>query len=258
MALDRGTPLALAPADLSVRGLAKGYGGGARVFDGIGFEVAPGASVALVGANGSGKSTLLRCCLGLVVPDAGEIALLGADPLRTRGSARRALRSRTGLVAQKHNLVPRLSVLTNVIHGLLGRAAGPRYWSHALAPRTARAAAMEALDRVGLAHLALRRADGLSGGQSQRVAIARALICGPRFLVADEPTASLDPVAGEEVMELFFRLARSEGMTVLFTSHNVEHALRYGDRVLGIAGGRLVLDAPARDLSRADIGALYG
>jgi phosphonate transport system ATP-binding protein len=258
MALDGGVHVAAQPADLTVRGLAKAYGQGQRVFDGIGFDIAPGATVALVGANGTGKSTLLRCCLGLVAPDAGEVTLLGADPLRARGAARRALRSRTGLVSQKHNLVPRLSVLTNVIHGLLGQVSGPRYWSHALAPRPAREAAMTALDRVGLAHLAQRRADGLSGGQSQRVAIARALVCGPRFLVADEPTASLDPAAGEEVMELFFRLARSEGTTVLFTSHNVEHALRYGDRVLGLAEGRLVLDAPARELTRADVGALYG
>jgi phosphonate transport system ATP-binding protein len=258
MALDRGAHVAALPADLTVRGLSKAYGRGARVFDGIGFEIAPGASVALVGANGTGKSTLLRCCLGLVAPEAGEIALLGEDPVRARGAARRALRSRTGLVSQRHNLVPRLSVLTNVIHGLLGQASGPRYWSHALAPRGAREAAMTALERVGLAHLALRRADGLSGGQSQRVAIARAIVCGPRFLVADEPTASLDSVAGEEVMDLFFRLARSEGMTVFFTSHNIDHALRYGDRVLGLAGGRLVLDAPARALTRADMGALYG
>lgn len=117
---------------------------------------------------------------------------------------------------------------------------------------------MDALERVGLAHLALRRADSLSGGQSQRVAIARALVSRPRFLVADEPTASLDPSAGEEVMELFFRLARSDGMTVLFTSHNIDHALRYGDRILGLAGGRLALDSDARDLARGDIGALYG
>jgi phosphonate transport system ATP-binding protein len=262
VALDRAaaaaTTAGLRPADLRVRGLSKAYGRAAPVFAGIDFEVARGASVALVGANGTGKSTLLRCCLGLAPSDAGEVELLGADPVRVRGAARRALRSRTGLVSQKHNLVPRLSVLSNVVHGLLGKASGPRYWSHALAPRPAREAAMHALDRVGLAHLALRRADGLSGGQSQRVAIARALVCEPRFLVADEPTASLDPSAGEEVMELFFRLARAEGVTVLFTSHNVDHALRYGDRVLGLAGGRLAIDADARSLARSDIGALYG
>jgi phosphonate transport system ATP-binding protein len=242
-----------------VRGLSKAYGRGAPVFAGIDFDVAPGRVRRARRRERHGQvhaPALLPRARALRTR--ARIELLGADPVRVRGAARRALRSRTGLVSQKHNLVPRLSVLSNVVHGLLGKASGPRYWSHALAPRPAREAAMHALDRVGLAHLALRRADGLSGGQSQRVAIARALVCAPRFLVADEPTASLDPSAGEEVMELFFRLARSEGVTVLFTSHNIDHALRYGDRVLGLAGGRLALDADARSLSRDDIGALYG
>jgi phosphonate transport system ATP-binding protein len=252
-----------AEADLSVKGLVKTFGQGGPVLNGLEFEVARGASVALVGANGTGKSTLLRLCLGLIAPDAGSVRLLGEDVAKlargrfTAGRLRR-LRARTGLVAQRHNLVPRLSALSNVIHGLLGRGSGPRYWTHALAPAEARAEAMAALDRVGLADLALRRADSLSGGQSQRVAIARALVARPRLIVADEPTASLDPAAGEDVMALFFRLVRSEGVTVIFTSHNVAHALSYGDRVLGLAGGRLAVNAPAADLTERDIGALYG
>ncbi len=259
MALDRAgaAVTALAPADLRVRGLTKTYGRSVPVFADLDFDITPGASVALVGANGTGKSTLLRCCLGLIPPDRGSVELLGRDTAAVGAAARRAIRARTGLVGQKHNLVPRLTALSNVVHGLLGQASGPRYWSHVLAPRAARKAAMAALDRVGLAALALRRADALSGGQSQRVAIARALVCRPRFLVADEPTASLDPAAGEEVMELFFRLVRSEGVTVIFTSHNIDHALRFGDRVLGLAGGRIEIDAPARDLSRSALSALY-
>lgn len=247
----------LLPADLRVRGLTKSYARAAPVFSDLSFEISPGASVALVGANGTGKSTLLRCCLGLVRPDAGQVELLGRDPTAPGAAARRAIRAHTGLVGQKHALVPRASVLSNVIHGLLGQASGPRFWSQALAPQAAREAALAALERVGLAHLAPRRADGLSGGQSQRVAIARALVCRPRFLVADEPTASLDPAAGEEVMELFFRLVRSEGVTVLFTSHNIDHALRYGDRVLGLAGGRIAIDAAPAALSRRELDALY-
>lgn len=246
-----------APAELSVRGLTKSFGRAAPIFSDLSFDVARGASVALVGANGTGKSTLLRCCLGLIPADAGRVELLGRDTARLSGRARRALRASTGLVAQRHNLVPRLSVLSNVIHGLMGRGSGPRFWMHPLAPTTAREAAMSALEKVGLAHLALRRADGLSGGQSQRVAIARALVHKPRFLIADEPTASLDPAAGEEVMALFFRLVRSEGVTVIFTSHNVDHALGYGDRVLGLAHGGIAIDAPAGDLSEQDLRHLY-
>lgn len=244
--------------DLQVHDLTKSFGGGAPVFSGLAFAVDRGASVALVGANGSGKSTLLRCCLGLIPVDRGRVTLLGEDTATLRRTAQRRLRARTGLVAQKHNLVPRLSVLSNVIHGLLGQSAGPRYWTHMFAPQAARDAAMAALGRVGLAHLALRRADGLSGGQSQRVAIARALVCQPRFLVADEPTASLDPSAGEEVMDLFFDLVRAEGVTVIFTSHNVDHALRYGDRVLGLAHGRLEIDTATAGLHSRDLEGLYG
>jgi phosphonate transport system ATP-binding protein len=244
--------------DLQATGLAKRFGTGAPVFSGLEFSIGQGECVALVGANGTGKSTLLRCCLGLIAPDAGKVSLLGETLGDLGGAARRALRARTGLVGQKHNLVPRLSVLSNVIHGLLGRHSGPRYWMQGLAPAEARSAAMAALTKVGLADLALRRADQLSGGQSQRVAIARALVGNPRFLVADEPCASLDPQAGEEVMALFMSLVKREGVTVLFTSHNVQHALSYGDRILGLQGGRMAIDAASADVSTAEMAKLYG
>ena len=243
--------------DLQATGLGKRFGKGRPVFEGLEFRIQRGECVALVGANGTGKSTLLRCCLGLIVADSGQVSLLDQDIATIKGPARRALRARTGLVGQKHNLVPRLSVLSNVIHGLLGRHSGPRYWVQGLAPAPARAAAFAALDKVGLANLALRRADQLSGGQSQRVAIARALVGNPRFLVADEPCASLDPQAGEEVMALFMSLVKREGVTVLFTSHNVQHALSYGDRILGLQGGRIAIDARARDVSAQDMARLY-
>lgn len=253
-------PLAAAAAapDISVAGLSKSFGPAARVFRDVSFDIAPGAAVALVGANGTGKSTLLRCCLGLVAPSAGTVALFGQPMDQLCGRRLRAARAAIGLVAQKHNLSPRMTVLSNVIHGLLGARSGPRYWWHAIAPAEARARAMAALDRVGLADLALRRADRLSGGQSQRVAIARALISDPRLLIADEPVASLDPAAGEEVMDLFFALMKEQGVTVLFTSHHIEHALSYADRVLGLSGGGLSLDAAARSLDQAELRRLYG
>lgn len=252
------TDFGLQELDLQAKGLRKGFGKGAPVFTNLDFSIGRGECVALVGANGTGKSTLLRCCLGLIAPDAGQVALLGQDLSALGTKARRALRSRTGLVGQKHNLVPRLSVLSNVIHGLLGRHSGPRYWLQGLAPAEARGAALAALDKVGLAPLALRRADQLSGGQSQRVAIARALVCKPRFLVADEPCASLDPQAGEEVMALFISLVKREGVTVLFTSHNVQHALSYGDRIIGLQGGRIAIDAPSARVSTTEMAELYG
>lgn len=243
--------------DVEARGLTKRFGDADPVFADVEFRLARGEAVALVGANGTGKSTLLRCIMGLIEPSAGEITVLGQPVTGAHPRDLRRLRSRTGLVSQKHNLVPRLSVLSNVVHGHLGLAPGWRHWSHMTAPAESRDAAMDALEKVGLAHLAQRRADRLSGGQSQRVAIARALVGAPEFLIADEPTASLDPAAGEDVMELFFRLVRDEGVTVVFTSHNIDHALRYGDRLLGLAHGRLHLDAAAANVSADHLRGLY-
>jgi phosphonate transport system ATP-binding protein len=242
--------------DIEARRIAKTFGT-TPIFADVSFRLAQSESVALVGANGTGKSTLLRCVMGLIPVTQGEVHVLGENASAAKGRALRSLRARVGLVSQKHNLVPRLSVLSNVIHGLLGRQSGIRHWSHSLAPAASREAAMEALRKVGLAKYAMRRADRLSGGQSQRVAIARALVAEPEILIADEPCASLDPAAGEDVMELFFQLARDQGVTVVFTSHNIDHALRYGDRVLGLADGRLKLDQRADSLSASDPRGLY-
>lgn len=244
--------------DLAVRGLAKSFPGDDPIFSDVSFAIERGHSVALVGANGAGKSTLLRCCLGLIAPSAGQIHLLGADMARTRSRRLRAVRAQVGMVAQKHYLSPRLSVLSNVIHGLLGGRSGPRYWVQSLAPAEARDKAMHALGLVGLADFAERRADRLSGGQSQRVAIARALVSSPRLLIADEPAASLDPASGEDVMNLFFHLMREQGVTVLFTSHHISHALDYADHVLGLRDGGLTLDAAAASIEPSELRRLYG
>jgi len=246
----------VSPIDIEARALAKRFGE-TQIFSDVSFRLARGEAVALVGANGTGKSTLLRCLMGLIPTSAGSVHLLGQQPNEATGGELRKIRAQVGLVSQKHNLVPRLSVLSNVVHGLLGQHPGLRHWSHSLAPQSSRDAAMQALERVGLAGFASRRADRLSGGQSQRVAIARAIVGGPKVLFADEPCASLDPSAGEDVMELFFRLVRDEDVTVVFTSHNIEHALKYGDRVLGLAQGRIQLDATAASLSSADLRGLY-
>ncbi len=244
------------PVDLRVTGLAKSFAG-TPIFKDVSFGLSRGEAVAIVGANGTGKSTLLRCLMGLIPADAGAINVLGTDVRNSSSAGLRAMRAQMGLVSQKHNLVPRLSVLSNVVQGLLGQRPGIRHWSQSFAPIASREAALAALEKVGLAHLANRRADRLSGGQSQRVAIARALVGQPKILIADEPTASLDPAAGEDVMDLFFDLARQEGVTVIFISHNIDHALQYGDRVLGLAEGGMPLDSRASSLSAQELRGLY-
>lgn len=245
-------------ADLWVRGLSKRFEATQPVLDGVSFQVATGQRVALIGANGAGKSTLLRCCMHLVTPDSGEVRLFGTPLEGLHAAGLRRLRQQVGFVFQKHNLVPRLTALSNVLHGALPRTPLAQAWFHGLAPASLRREALDCLERVGLSHIALRRADRLSGGQSQRVAVARALMQRPRLIVADEPAASLDPVAGDEVMALFSGLVKEQGMTMVFTSHDLEHAVKYADRVVALQRGRIVLDAPSHEVNVTELRSLYG
>ena len=254
-----GTITHLSPSvALRVSGLHKTFADGSvEVFRDVSFDVPEGQAVALIGANGAGKSTLLRCCLRLIEPDSGQITINGLDMSAQSGHALRKSRARVGFVFQKHNLVPRITVLSNVCHGALARGHGARVWSHGLAQKREREHALHCLEQVGLADLAQRRADHLSGGQSQRVAIARALMQKPDVMFADEPVASLDPHAGEEIMELFRDLNKHHGLTLVFVSHQLEHALSYADRVLGLKDKTLALDSPTHDQSEHSLRGLY-
>ena len=238
--------------DLSIRGLKKSFNG-REVLKGVDLTLDTGGTVSLLGGNGSGKSTLMRCCLRLIEPDAGAIQFFG-EPItgQPRRSVRK-MRAGIGFVFQKHFLVTRLSALTNVLHGVQARHSGPRSWHQSLARQSDREEALACLDRVGLADIADRRVDQLSGGQSQRVAIARALMQQPRLLMADEPAASLDPQAAEDVMDLFNRLARDEGLTLIYTTHNLAHALAYSDRVVVLRHGQIAHEGKSGE---QNIGAL--
>jgi phosphonate transport system ATP-binding protein len=248
---------ALTEVDIQIQGLCKTFDGRRTVLKDIHLSIPHGQAVALIGHNGSGKSTLLRCCLHLVKPSSGSVRLLGRDFTTLSTAQLRLMRAKVGVVFQHHNLVPRLSVLTNVLHGVQGRKKGPRTWLQGFAPQRDRQEAMAKLERVGLAHLAGQRVDQLSGGESQRVAIARALMQRPSMMMADEPVASLDPNAGEEVMQLFVDLIRDEGLTLLFVSHNLEHALRYADRIVGLRDGCLEMDTPSAAEDTLSLRRLY-
>lgn len=234
---------AIAEPALVVRDLVMTFGQ-RSILDGLSFMVSPGVATALIGANGSGKSTLMKGLIRLVEPASGRIEMLGQEVLPLSPRDLRAFRSRVGVVWQKHNLVPRLSALSNVIHGVQARMSGPRSWFQALAPAAIRAEALACLDRVGLADRAGQRVDSLSGGQQQRVAIARMLMQRPEIVLADEPDASLDPQSGEEVMRLLAGLARQDGLTMVVISHRMEHTLDFSDHILGLQQGRIVLDLP--------------
>lgn len=242
---------------LDVSSLKKAFQGRGNILDDISLNVRCGEAVALIGGNGSGKSTLIRCCMRLIEPDSGDIVFLQENVSRLNGKQLRRLRSRVGMVFQKHNLVPRLTVLSNVIHGAIGREGGVRTLRHNIAPKRLRDEAIVCLEKVGLAHLAGYRADMLSGGESQRVAIARALMQRPDFIIADEPVASLDPKAGKEVMELFYQLNKEENLTLLYVSHDLEHALKYSDRLIGLKKGQILLEGRSSSFTQGDLHEVY-
>jgi phosphonate transport system ATP-binding protein len=183
-----------------------------------------------------------------------------SQAIQQRGRVARsanALRARVGVVFQQFNLVPRLSVLTNVCLGLLGRMPLlPATVGHFTPEQKRRA--MRALARVGIAEHALKRGSDLSGGQQQRAAIARALVQGAEFIVADEPIASLDPQSARRVMDILADLNRRDGITVLVSLHQVEYALRYCPRTVGLKAGEIVYDGPSSALTSERLCATYG
>jgi phosphonate transport system ATP-binding protein len=241
---------------LKVENLTKIYEGGVKALDDVSFEVPDGEFLAVIGLSGSGKSTLLRCINRLIEPTEGTITWNGEDITRAPQEELRRIRRRIGMVFQHFNLVHRSKVITNVLAGRLG------YVNPALSvvnrfPAADMKKARDRLERVGLGDKALSRADELSGGQQQRVGIARALMQDPEMILADEPVASLDPAAGEEVMRLLVRLLRERDLTLLFISHDLRHAVEFADRVIGLRGGRIELDGPAAGQDPGRLAEIY-
>ncbi|MFP4512905.1 MAG: phosphonate ABC transporter ATP-binding protein [Acidimicrobiales bacterium] len=231
-------------------------GGRVAALDGVTLDIQPGELTVLIGLSGSGKSTLLRHLNKLHVPTSGEVEVLGHDVAHTRGGELRALRRDVGFIFQQFNIVGRLSCLENVLSGALGRLRGPRYGVLTYSKRMRREA-LEQLDRVGLADRAFQRADTLSGGQQQRVAIARTIMQRPKLVLADEPVASLDPEISGQVMDVLFRVCSEEKLSVLCSLHQVDLALGWADRLIGLRDGKLVLDKPARGLTTEEAMAVY-
>lgn len=242
-------------AVIEIDDLVKDFGS-KRALAGVNLTVEEGEILVLLGLSGSGKSTLLRHVDQLEIPTSGRVSVLGQDVPALRGRDLRALRSKVAVVFQQFELVGSLTVLENVLTGALARITGPRLgtWSYSRAQRLAAAGHLE---RVGLAGLEQQRADTLSGGQQQRVAVARALMQEPKILLADEPVASLDPESSKQVMELIREIGRENGLTVVCSLHQVDLALSWGDRVVGLRGGTVVLDTPTTGLNREEAMRIY-
>jgi phosphonate transport system ATP-binding protein len=219
------------------------------------LQVGAGERVAIVGPNGAGKSTLLRTLSGFAVAARGAVNVLGRELApRSGGAELRALRAEIGQVMQGLHLVQRLTARENVLIGALARLPGWRSWARVHRAEDV-ADAEAALDAVGLRAKAALRTDRLSGGERQKVAIARMLMQRPRLILADEPTASLDPNAAQEVCRLLLRAA--SGATLISVVHNPGLLPLLADRVIGLRQGRLVFDRPVAMVDEAMLEDLY-
>lgn len=245
---------------LTLAGVAKSYDGKTRALggeEGISLDIARGEFVTIIGPSGAGKSTLLRCVNRLIDPTEGVVTFDGRDITKIGGRELRQVRRRISMVFQHYNLVYRATSIENVLQGRLG-------YKSALAgllgiyTEEEKLNAFEMLSEVGLADFAYTRTDQLSGGQKQRVGIARALVQDPLLILADEPIASLDPASSRIVMDHLRRVANERGIAVLVNLHQVDFAMEYSDRIIGLRKGEVVFDGSPFALDRATIEHIYG
>lgn len=245
---------------ISISNINKTFGN-KQALKGINLAIKERSMTALLGPSGSGKSTLMRHLSGLVVSDKdadSEIKVLG-QTVQAQGKASKQIRqcrAQAGYIFQQFNLVNRLSVLTNVLIGALSETSK---WRTLTGTFTAeqKLRALQALQRVGMEQLAHQRVSTLSGGQQQRVAIARALMQQAKIIFADEPIASLDPESSRIVMELLEDINQKEGIPVIVTLHQVDHAWKYCEQIIALREGEVFYQGAATELSEQKLKALY-
>lgn len=242
---------------LRIRNLTKTYANGVQALKGVSFDVKQGEFLVIIGLSGSGKSTLLRCLNHLHEPTSGEVVFRGRDTAQVSGAEVLKLRQKIGMIFQHFNLVPRHSVLSNVLSGALGRTSTLKsllgFWSS-----EDRQTAMRCLELVGIADKAYYRASQLSGGQQQRVAIARALTQMPEILLADEPVASLDPATCHTVMDYLQKVNRDLGITIICNLHFLSLVRQYATRVIALKAGQIVYEGDPKDIDEAWFARIYG
>ncbi len=242
---------------LRIENLEKRYQTGDLALNSVNLEVPKGQVMALIGPSGAGKSTLIRCVNRLVEPTAGKVFLGDIELAQLGASDLRRARSRMGMIFQEYALVERLSVMENVLSGRLGYVG---FWRSFLRkfPQSDIDEAFNLLTRVGLDHMANKRADELSGGQRQRVGICRALIQNPDLLLVDEPTASLDPKTSRQIMRLICELCEERQLAAIINIHDVLLAQMFARRIVGLQLGNIVYDGPPEGLSPEVLTQIYG
>ncbi|MGF1514629.1 MAG: phosphonate ABC transporter ATP-binding protein [Elainellaceae cyanobacterium] len=230
------------------------YQNGVSALDSVSLQLNRGEFAVVLGSSGAGKSTLLRTINYLNRPTQGRILVEGLGEL-SHAKVLRSHRKRTGMIFQQHQLIDRHSALQNV---LMGRLAYYSFWRSLLPlPDSDQRIALDCLERVGLIDKALTPVKSLSGGQKQRVGIARALAQRPQLMLADEPIASLDPASAHNVLSLLRGICKTDGIAALLSLHQVDFAQEYGDRIIGLAQGRVIFDGPPSALQHHDLEEIY-
>lgn len=242
---------------LRLEGLSKRYKTGDEALKGVDLEIPDGQVIALIGPSGAGKSTLIRCVNRLVEPTKGKVYLGDLELTGLSSGALRKARRKMGMIFQEYALVERLTVMENVLSGRLGYVSFLASWTRKFPKKDIREA-YRLLDRVGLMHMADKRADELSGGQRQRVGICRALIQDPELLLVDEPTASLDPKTSRQIMRLINELCAERGLAAIINIHDVLLAQMYSQRIVGLELGSIVYDGPPDGLTPEVLTRIYG
>lgn len=241
---------------LELKDISKTYNKTTQALQNVSISVEEGEMVSVIGPSGAGKSTLLRCINRLIDASSGSVVFDGEDITGIRRKELRRVRTKTGMIFQHYNLVDRLSVVENVLHGRLGHkstlSGAIGYYSE-----KEKKQAFRILDKLGLADQAYKRCDELSGGQKQRVGIARALMQEPKLLLCDEPIASLDPSSSKVIMDYLVDINRNMDITVILNLHQVDVAVKYTRRVIGITAGRVVYDGPSDKLDKGTIHQIY-
>ena len=222
----------------------------------VDFKVKKGEFIGIIGPSGAGKSTLLMSLTGGIKVFDGKFEVLDFDLTKIKKKQLIKLREQIGVIFQGYNLVDRLSVIDNVISGMLKdipltRAVLKYYKEHEIKK------AKEFMDIVDITKHSLKRCDELSGGQRQRVAIARALAAEPKLILADEPVSALDPKSAKKVMEVLKRVNETYGVTVIANLHHLEYAKEYCDRIIGVNNGTVVFDDNSEELTEELVEKIY-
>lgn len=242
---------------LQLNNIHKSYDQKNSVLNDISLSLEEGQLISIIGPSGAGKSTLLRCINRMIEPSSGEVIFDNQNIVLLDKKRLRRTRAKIGMIFQHYNLVSRLTVFENVLHGRFGYK---NTWQGLLNLYTEeeKTLALNILQKLGMEDHIYKRCDQLSGGQKQRVGIARALVQEPKLLLCDEPIASLDPNASKVIMDHLQEISKTMGITVLVNLHQVEVATRYSDRIIGLSKGCKVFDDEPVKLDKFAIREIYG